>query len=204
MESEGDARTSPSLLGRLRQAPADQAAWNQCVERYGVAIYSWCRHRRLQEADARDVTQDVLLKLSRKMHTFAYDPSRSFRGWLKTLTHHAWRDFVDGRKPDGAGSGDSRVVELLHTVEARDDLARQLEEEFDRELLEMAMARVRLRVQPRTWDAFRLTAVERHSGAEAAAQLHMKVATVFVARSKVQKMLQEEVQRLDRTDAESP
>ena len=29
------------------------------------------------------------------MATFAYDPSRSFRGWLKTLTHHAWRDLVD-------------------------------------------------------------------------------------------------------------
>ena len=46
-------------------------------------------------------------------------------------------------------------------------------------------------------DAFRLTALDGLSGAEAAERLGMKPGAVFVARSKVQKMLQEEVQRLD-------
>jgi DNA-directed RNA polymerase specialized sigma24 family protein len=59
------------------------------------------------------------------------------------------------------------------------------------------MARVRLRVQPHTWQAFQLLALEGRSGAEVAAQLNMKVATVFVARSKVQKMIQEEVRQLE-------
>ena len=58
--------------------------------------------------------------------------------------------------------------------------------------------RVRLRVEPRTWDAFQLLAIEGRSGAEVAQRLQMKVATVFVARSKVQRMLREEVSRLDR------
>ena len=52
-------------------------------------------------------------------------------------------------------------------------------------------------MQPHTWDAFRLTALEGLSGAEAGKQLDMKVATVFVAKSKVQRMLQEEMQRLE-------
>ena len=56
---------------------------------------------------------------------------------------------------------------------------------------------MRLRVQPHTWEAFRLTAVEGKSGAEVAALLGMQVATVFVARGKVQKMLQDEVRKLD-------
>src|SRR5262245_2042157 len=192
------ASTSETLLNRVR-SPLDQAAWNEFVERYGRRIYGWCRQWGLQEADAEDVTQDVLLRLARKMRGFAYDPSRSFRGWLRTLTHHAWSDFLEDRKRPGAGSGDGEVTRALEQVEARDDLARWLDEEFTRALFEEASARVRLRVQPHTWEAFRLTAIEGKSGAEAAVLLGMQVATVFVARSKVQKMLQDEVRRLDET-----
>ena len=195
VDSSG-ARTSGTLLRRVR-SPLDQEAWNEFVELYGRRIYGWCRQWGLQEADAEDVTQDVLLRLASKMRDFAYDPSRSFRGWLRTLTHHAWSEFLLDRKRRGAGSGDSQVMQALEQVEARDDLARWLDEEFTRALFEEASARVRLRVQPHTWEAFRLTAVEGKSGAEVAALLGMQVATVFVARSKVQKMLQDEARRLD-------
>ena len=194
-----DASTSETLLNRVR-SPLDQAAWNEFVERYGRRIYGWCRQWGLQEADAQDVTQDVLLRLARKMRSFAYDPSRSFRGWLRTLTHHAWSDFLQDRKRPGACSGDGEVTRALEQVEARDDLTRWLDEEFTRALFEEASARVRLRVQPHTWEAFRLTALEGKSGAEVAALLGMQVATVFVARSKVQKMLQDEVRKLEGAD----
>jgi RNA polymerase sigma-70 factor (ECF subfamily) len=191
------AATSPTLLGRLARTPPDRDAWEEFVERYGRKIYGWCRGWGLQEADAQDVTQDVLLKLARRLATFRYDPSRSFRAWLKTVTHHAWRDFADGRNRPGAGTGDTAVLDMLHNVGAPDDLVRHLDEAFAHDLLEEAMARVRLRVQPHTWEAFRLLALEGLSGAEAAGRLDMKVATVFVARSKVQKMVQEEVRRLE-------
>jgi RNA polymerase sigma-70 factor (ECF subfamily) len=195
----GDASsqiTSVTLLGRIRSAPADQEAWGELVDRYGRKIYGWCRQWGLQEADAEDVTQDVLLRLACKLREFAYDPSRTFRGWLRTLTHHAWSDFLQDRKLPGRG-GDSPVTQALEQVAARDDLTRRLDEEFTRALFEEASARVRLRVQPHTWEAFRLTAVEGKSGAEVAALLGMQVATVFVARSKVQKMLHDEVRKLE-------
>jgi len=197
MDSASEPRTSPTLLGRLRRAPVDQTAWAEFVDRYGRKIYGWCRQWGLQDADAQDVTQMVLARLADKMQAFAYDPARSFRGWLRTLAHHAWSDFITDRRRAGLGSGDTDVLDRLHSVEARDDLARQLDEECERDLLEEAMALVRLRVEPRTWDAFRLLALDGRSGAEAAAQLGMKVATVFVARSKVQRMIQEEARKLD-------
>ena len=191
-----ESNTSATLLARLRQVPPDQAAWAQFTERYGRKIYAWCRRWNLQEADAEDLTQDVLLKLAEKMQTFVYDPAKSFRAWLKTVARHAWSDSWSGRKA-AIGAGGSQALELLQTVEAREDLVRRLEEEFDRELLDEAMARVRLRVMPRTWEAFDRTALQGQSGAEAAQALGMKVATVFVARSKVQKMLQEEMRKLE-------
>jgi RNA polymerase sigma-70 factor (ECF subfamily) len=86
---------------------------------------------------------------------------------------------------------------VLETAEARQDLVQRLEDAFDRELLEAAIARVRVRIQARTWEAFRLTALEGLSGAAAAEQLQMKVATVFVAKMEVQKKLAEEIRRLE-------
>jgi RNA polymerase sigma-70 factor (ECF subfamily) len=195
-----ESRTSSTLLERVRSVPADEQAWHEFVERYGRRVYGWCRQWGLQEADAEDVTQDVLLRLAAKLRAFAYDPARSFRGWLHTLTHHAWYDFVQARRQTGQGSGDSAAALALEQLEASDDLGHRLDEEFSRALLEEAMARVSLRVQPHTWEAFRLTALEGQSGAEVAARLGMQVATVFVARSKVQKMLQAEVRRLDGPD----
>jgi RNA polymerase sigma-70 factor (ECF subfamily) len=198
MDDPSSSQTSPTLLGRLRQNPTDQAAWGEFVRRYGPQISAWCRKWGLQEADVQDVTQDVLVKLAEKIREFCYDPNVGrFRAWLKTLTHHARSDFQAARQRPGAGSGDSQVLTLLDNVEAREELTRQLEEAFDHELLQEAIARVKLRVAPRTWEAFRLTAQEGLSGAEAAARLGLKVATVFVHKSEVQRMLREEIRELE-------
>ena len=197
-----ESTTSPTLLGKLRENPTDQAAWGRFVEHYGPRIYGWCRRWQLQDADAQDVTQNVLIRLAEKLRTFNYDPSRSFRAWLKTLAHHAWCDFVDSRRSATVASGTAEATKMLETVEARTDLVQRLEEAFDRELLDEAMARVQLRVQANTWEAFRLTALEGLSGAAAAEQLHMKVATVFVAKSEVKKLLAEEVRKLEGSGAD--
>jgi RNA polymerase sigma factor (sigma-70 family) len=194
------SRTSVTLLGRLRQDPRDQSAWNDFVARYQPQILKWSRGWGLKEPDAQDVTQAVLLKLSSLMAKFAYDSSRSFRAWLKTLAHHAWRDLVAEKKRAGIASGDSRMGEFFENLEAGDDLVRHIEEEFQRELMDQAMAMVRERVAPRTWDAFRLTALEGCSGAAAAAQLEMKVARVYVAKSEVKAMIRREVRKLEGTE----
>jgi RNA polymerase sigma factor (sigma-70 family) len=198
MSGDADSGTRVTLLGRLRTDPGNQSAWCEFVDHYGRRIYGWCRKWNLQEADAQDVTQIVLLKLAEKLKDFTYDPSKSFRGWLRTLTHHAWHDFMESRRRAGLGSGDTEVMRLLLTAEGRDDLAQELEAEFDRELLEEASARVRLRVAPQTWQAFHLTALEGLSGAEVSQRIGMQVAQVYVAKRRVQKMLREEIQKLER------
>lgn len=189
--------THITLLTQLRHDPSDQAGWDELVERYGRHIYRWCRQWKLQDADAEDVTQDILVKLTQKLCSFAYDPSRSFRGWLKTVAHHAWRDFEDSRRHAQRAAGGSQVQELMLTLEAREDLVQRLEEAFDLELLEAAKLRVRLRVAPHTWEAFRLLALEGLPVTEVAARVRLQVAMVYVAKSKVQKMLQEEIGKLE-------
>lgn len=198
MERDGHSRTRQTLLARLcHPGDPDQAAWAEFVEHYGGKVYRWCLHWGLQEADAADVTQQVLLKLAGRMKSFTYDPAQSFRAWLKTVARHALIDFEAHRRHPGQGSGDRAVADWLLTLEARTDLEQRLEQEYDRELLEEAMRRVRLRVAPHTWEAFRLTALDGMAAAEVATRLHMKVATVYQARSSVVRLLQQERQTLE-------
>ncbi len=192
-----DSGTRISLLGRLRRDPTNESAWSEFVDQYGPKLMGWCQRWHLQEADAQDVTQNVLVKLAERLRDFKYDPKGSFRAWLKTVALHAYSDFMESRKKPGLGSGDSQVGLLLQNTEAQGDLVKQLEQEFDREILDEAMHRVRLRVAPQTWQAFLLTAVEGLAGAEAAERIPMQVAQVYVAKRRVQKMLREEVAKLE-------
>lgn len=188
--------TSASLIARLGGA-ADPAAWDQFVRRYGPQLLGWCRRWGLQPADAEDICQDVLLRVAKQMEAFKYDASRSFRGWLKTVARRAWADWSERGKRPGRGSGDTGTWEVLSSVEAQDDLVARVEAEFDRELLDLATAQVRLRVEPATWQAFQLTAIDGLSAAEAAERTGLKLATVFVAKSRVLKMLAEAVAALE-------
>jgi RNA polymerase sigma-70 factor (ECF subfamily) len=108
--------TCPTLLARLRNDPSNEAAWDEFVEHYGRHIYRWCRQWGLQDADAEDVAQEILLKLARKLRDFAYDPKSSFRGWLKTVatTRGGISQFAKG-----AGRRKQQVWDLLQSVEAK-------------------------------------------------------------------------------------
>src|SRR5262249_3279626 len=165
--------------------------WSDFARRYHPMIRTWCVKWGLQSSDADDVAQDVLLKLLTAMRNFRYDPSRSFCAWLKTVTQHALSDFSAGR---GKEPGQlATEIAIADRVDARAELERELEGLFDRDLFQLAMRRVEKRLKPITWDAFRLTALEGLSGQQAGQRLSMPVAHVFVAKNRVQKLLQEEV-----------
>jgi RNA polymerase sigma factor (sigma-70 family) len=179
--------------------PADQRAWAAFVMRYGPLIHAWCRRWRLQQADADDVTQEVLKKLHRNLHAFEYDPGKGrFRGWLKTVTRNAWRDFVDAqRRPDGVAIGGSDHASSLWAVEAVDDLTKSIEDEYESELLTAAAGCVRMEVSARDWEIFRALAVDDRPGAEVAQAHGMKVASVYVVRGRVQRRLRDAIRRLE-------
>ncbi|WP_169980878.1 RNA polymerase sigma factor [Tautonia rosea] len=188
--------TSPSLLKRICGTVGDAEGWRLFVRSYEPMILAWFRRKGLQEADAWDLTQEVLLRFARRAGRFTLDPGRRFRGLLRTMTDAAWRDWSARRRPWHPGL--VPPDELGH-VEARPDPdgpAAWLEREADAELMELAFGRVRIRVEPRTWEAFRLLALEGRSGDEAAARLGMRRGSAHAARCKVQRLVRLELARL--------
>ena len=200
-----ETSTSATLLLRLRNLE-DQDAWNEFVERYAPQVFGWCRQNGLQDSDAGDVTQEVLAKLVTAMRDFEYRSDKgSFRGWLRTVTRNAVRDLARRWERRISGSGDSQVNEFLHRIAAPDNLellAASIESQYEQELLAEAESRVKLRVKAKTWDAYQLTTGEQCPAKVVAEKLEMTVSEVYVCKSRVLKLLREEVERLGKEPGE--
>jgi RNA polymerase sigma-70 factor (ECF subfamily) len=190
-------RTDASILFGLNANPSDRDRWARFYRVYDPAIRRWLRHWGLQAADVDDVSQDVLMRLIHKLPAFTYDRSRSFRGWLKTVVHNVWHDFATNRRRKVAVGVGGRDADPLAEVAARDDLEARIRETYDQELLEWAMAEVKRRVAPTTWEAFERTAVGREQPQTVADQLGMGVELVYVHKSKVTKMIRERIRAVD-------
>jgi RNA polymerase sigma factor (sigma-70 family) len=194
--------TRASLLVRIRDH-ADAAAWARFVDIYGPLIYGFVRQRGLQDADAVDLVQEVLRSVAGAISRLEYDPRRgSFRGWLFTIVKNRLRNDLKVKQRRESGSGDSAVAEQLAEEPAPDEWEAQWDVEHQQRLLAWASERVKAEVEPRTWQAFRLTAVEGRSGREAAQELEMSVAAVYLAKSRVMSRLKEFVREAEVSDGE--
>jgi RNA polymerase sigma-70 factor (ECF subfamily) len=195
LESQDELLTSLSLLGAVADS-GNQPAWKTFVERYKPLIERRCRRWGLQPADVEDVCADILAKLTQAMAKFRYDPSGGFRAWLRKVAdntvHSSWRWLA--RRPAARGSGDTSVQQALEQVADGADMATELTEAMagDMERAHQLSERVRLKVKPHTWQAFWLTTVAGEPAAEAARKLGMSTARVYVAKSRVIKLLQAE------------
>jgi RNA polymerase sigma factor (sigma-70 family) len=178
--------TQASLLVRLRDAH-DRDAWDQFVDLYALVVYRFARGRGLQDADAADLTQTVLLQVARAVGKFEYDPARgSFRSWLFTIACNELRKFLARPPHGGRGTGDTEMQRLLEAQPAasQEPLA-SWEGAWERQAFAWAADQVRANCEERTWQAFWRTAVEGRSGKAVAAELGMSVAAVYQAKGRI-------------------
>jgi RNA polymerase sigma-70 factor (ECF subfamily) len=189
--------TRASLFLRLLDPQTKEAAWREFVARYQPLIAGWCRRKGLQETDVEDITQAVLCKLVARLKTFEYDPSRGFRPYLRRMVENAIKDCWSDRakRPGARGTGDSGVAGMLaqlHDSGALDDLAAEVSSQLELDsLLALAVKQVRAQVEPRTWNAYWQRVYEERSVQEVADRLGMRVASVYQAVSRVNKMLKQ-------------
>ncbi len=189
--------TKPSLLIRLRDT-RDQQAWSLFLELYQPVILRLAQRRGLQEADAHEVTQDVLLAVAGAIERWETDPARgAFRSWLNTIARNLVVNFLikQGRHP--RGSGDSDVHEMLLEQPAPEgELSALFDVEAKRQTFQWAAEQVRDEFREATWRAFWMTAVEDVSANDVARELKITVGSVYVARSRVMKRLREKVEEV--------
>ena len=185
--------TRASLLIRVRD-PADQAAWCEFVEIYRPIILRLARQKGMQEADADDVAQQVLVAVAKAVQQREHDPRRAkFRTWLHRVAQNAILNALTRGRPD-RGSGGSALLAVLNQRESHggpdSDLLRL---EYRREVFRWAARQVRKEFHQATWDAFWLTAVEGRAVEVVAQQLAKNPGAIYAARSRVIRRIQEKV-----------
>ena len=106
-------------------------------------------------------------------------------------------NFLESRGRHPQGSGDSSVRDMLEEQpEAGPEEISAWDREYEQHLFQHAATLVRARLEETTWEAFRLTAVDGKSAKEVSQTLHMTVAAVYLAKSRVMARLREEIERL--------
>lgn len=179
--------TPVSLLARLREPGQHADAWGRFVELYTPLLYAWARRAGLEEHDAADLVQDVLLILVRRLPEFRYDPGLSFRAWLKTILLNKWREKARTRvfAIDRDANGED--------VPVPDPLIALEEDEYARHLVGRALRILQADYQPTTWRAFWDHSVEGRPVAEVAVRHGVSVKAVYLARARILRRLREEL-----------
>ncbi|MEM9643677.1 MAG: sigma-70 family RNA polymerase sigma factor [Planctomycetota bacterium] len=204
--------TSPTLLVAVRAG--DTAAWHRLVRIYGPLLVSWCRRCGLQESDAFDVSQDVLVGLNQSLDRFEHriatpekenkrsripvagaqdrqpnhEARGSFRGWLWTITRNKIADHRRGQFGKASGSGGTGALQQLLSLP--DDSPESTDDIADLHL--RALAELKLDFGESTWTAFWRVVVEGDAAKDVGEDLGISVWAVYKAKSRILAKLQEE------------
>jgi RNA polymerase sigma-70 factor (ECF subfamily) len=193
--------TRESLLARLR-SPANREAWDQFALVYRPVVYRLARRRGLQDADAQDLAQRVLMAVSSAIGSYEKsNESVRFRHWLRRVARNAIVNALS-RRPHDRAAGGTTVHELLIEQPDHDPGSdAQIELEYRRELYLRAARIVRDDVESHTWQAFEMTVIENRDIDEAARKLGKSVGTIYAARSRIMRRLRDAVHELEKSES---
>src|SRR5262245_39982389 len=186
--------TAERLLARLRHE-GDAEAWKTFVDLYTPLVYRFCRHRSLQDADARDITQQVLAIVHRAIARFEYNRERGrFRNWLGAVTAHEILRYQRKERRSGKGMGQGYGDDLAALASATVDPT--WVEEFNSYIFQLALDRIRAEFENDIWQAFELTWLKDEKPKDAAEKVGKPSAWVYKARYKVMERLRKELEYL--------
>ena len=198
--------TRQSLLIQLGKR--SDLAWSEFLDVYEQAIVRYCISRGLQEADALDAAQEVYAAISQKMATWDPGHQGSFRAWLFRVARNISVDLIAARARLAAG-GQADEQFLRDINDHRDsnpsgllaEASTEFQLQWRRALFDWASRRAQQEVNPVTWQAFRLTAIEGRKAEDVAAELGIAIGSVYTAKCRVMARIRSHV---DEWKSESP
>jgi RNA polymerase sigma-70 factor (ECF subfamily) len=204
MKSATSLRTRSSLLKRLKNWE-DEESWQEFFNLYGKLIFNFATKAGLNETEAQDVVQDTILIVAKKMPGFVYDPALgSFKSWLLLITRRRIEKQLRKRLPTfHTASQRSEDQSGTATIEKfPDPAAFNLEmiwnQEWETNLSEVALARLKQRVKARQFQMFDLYVLKQWPVKEVARALDVSISQVYVNKHRVAALLKKEVATLQK------
>jgi RNA polymerase sigma-70 factor (ECF subfamily) len=196
--------TRATLIQRLKDWQ-DQSSWQDFFDTYWKLIYGVAIKGGLTGTEAQDVVQETMISVARHMPTFEYDPAiGSFKTWLLNMTR--WRITDQLRKRGLFAAGHSSSEDTATGTRAVDkvvdpaspDLDALWNEEWEKNLLDAAMAKVKRRLDPQKYQIFDLYVKKEWAPEKVAAAFGVSVDQVYLAKHRTMELIKEEVKRLEK------
>jgi len=198
--------TRYSLLSRLKDW-GDQESWKDFFETYWRLIYNFAVKSGLTDAEAQDVVQETVLCVAKDIEKFKRDRDLgSFKSWLRNMTHWRIADQLKKRGPvtlprqashDNVTAAEFR--EGLETIEEKSEAGLEAlwEEEWQVNLFEAALARVRRQVKEEYYQMFDLYVLKEWPATKVARTLQTNIGQVYLAKHRVSSMIKKELRALE-------
>ncbi|MGZ5538477.1 MAG: RNA polymerase sigma factor, partial [Chthoniobacterales bacterium] len=199
--------TRRSLVDRLGDWN-DRKRWQQFFDSYWKLIYGAARKAGLTEAEAQEVVQETLITVAKKIDSLKYDPAiGSFKGWLLNITRWRIADQFRKRKPDNArkssrDDGEARTATIERIADpAGLELDEIWDEEWRRNRLQAAVARVKRKVDPKQYQIFDCYVFKEWPAQKVASELRVTIAQVYLAKHRLAALLKKELRAAERVPA---
>lgn len=189
--------TSLSLLQRLRRSP-ESDGWDRLVALYAPLIRMWLRKYDVQNSDADDLVQDVLLAVSADLSKFEHGGQLgAFRGWLKAILVNRLRKFWRGRDHRPQARGDSDIDARLALLDdPSSEMSLIWNHEHDQYVLRQLLALAEPHFEPATWMAFCRVTLDGAKPDVVAKELGISRNAVVIAKCRVLNRLRTESEGL--------
>jgi len=205
--------TRKSLLSRLKNW-SDHEGWKLFFDTYWKLIYHAAITAGLTDAEAQDVVQETLIAVSNRISTFHYDAKRGlFKGWLLRLTswriadqfrkrqrgvQHSGQNFDTSIRKPRTSTDSSTTSTQAPTVERVVDpfgseLERTWDEEWEKNLKDAAIARVKRKVDAKQYQVFDLYVVKSLPVSRVTRLLRVNPCSVYVAKYRISNLIKKEI-----------
>ena len=195
--------TRATLIQRLKNWQ-DQSSWQDFFDTYWKLIYGVALKGGLTAAEAQDVVQETMISVAKHMPAFKYDPAiGSFKTWLLNMTRWRITDQLRKRGPFVAGHSSSEDTATgTRTVDRVVDPASQQldalwDAEWEKNLMDAAMAKVKRRLDPQKYQIFDLYVNKGWTPEKVAATFGISVDQVYLAKHRTMELIKEEVKKLE-------
>ncbi|MDX1952587.1 MAG: sigma-70 family RNA polymerase sigma factor [Verrucomicrobiota bacterium] len=193
--------TRHSLLSRLKDAQ-DNESWREFFDLYWKLIYNAARKSGLSEVEAQDVVQETIVSVHKSMPDFKYNPKiGSFKTWLLNLTRWRVVDVVRKRTkakleplPDESDVGSDAEMLVDPTGLKLEEI---WEQEWQKNLVDAAIQKVRTKIDPRQYQIFDLYVMQQQPLKKVAEALNVTAAKVYLAKFRVSNLIKKELRQLN-------
>ncbi|HEX5222346.1 MAG TPA: sigma-70 family RNA polymerase sigma factor [Verrucomicrobiae bacterium] len=194
--------TRASLLGRLKDWD-DDSSWRDFFDTYWKLIYGFAVQRGLTHTEAEEVVQETVLAVAKGIPTFNYDPAKcAFKTWLLTVTRSKIANQFKkrARHPIASAPEDSDQTPLLNRLpdeQLESRWSAEWENEWQQNLMDAAIQRVKRRVPIEHYQMFDLFVLKQWPAKDVARTLGATIAHVYVAKHRISKLIRREVAALE-------